>query len=299
MKHTHRPKQTSVADELFEYRLVGKKKLKLTMAITAGMMLAEIIGGLLTNSLALISDAGHMFTHFFALAISFGAILCANRKSCHHRTFGFYRMEILAALFNSLFLFAATVWILIESIKRIIYPAPVLGMQMFIIAVAGLIVNFISVLILHGAGKEDINIKSAFLHMWADTLSSVVIVVGAVIIYFTHWNIIDPILSIAIALLIVGWGWGLFRDSVNILLESAPKGMNSEQVSDALMKEIPEIKEITDLHIWEITSKMYSMTAHIKLKEQLGKEQERTILHTIKIILNKYFDIEHATIEIE
>lgn len=298
MKHTHRPKQTSVADELFEYRLVEKKKLKLVMAVTAGMMLAEIIGGLLTNSLALISDAGHMFTHFFALAISFGAILCANRESCHHRTFGFYRMEILAALFNSLFLFAATVWILIEGVKRIIYPAPVLGMQMFIIAVAGLLVNLVSVLILRGAGKEDINIKSAFLHMWADTLSSVVIVVGAVVIYFTHWNIIDPILSIAIALLIVGWGWGLFRDSVNILLESAPKGMNSEQVSDALMKEIPEIKEITDLHIWEITSKMYSMTAHIRLKEQLQKQQEKAILHTIKRILNEYFDIEHATIEI-
>ncbi|MBM3253554.1 MAG: cation transporter [Candidatus Omnitrophica bacterium] len=299
MKHSHKPKQTSVADKLFEYRSVEKKKLKLTMAITGIMMVAEIVGGLLTNSLALISDAGHMFTHFFALAISFGAILCANRESCHHRTFGFYRIEILAALFNSVFLFAVTIWILTEGIKRIIHPASVLSLQMFVIAVMGLIVNLVSAWILHAAGKEDLNVKSAFLHMWADTLSSVGIVIGAVIIYFTKWNIIDPILSIIIAVLIVGWGWSLFKDSVNILLESTPKGINSDQVSEVLIRENPEIKEITDLHIWEITSKMYSMTAHIRLKTELEKEGTKKVLYNIKDILNKKFDVEHTTIEFD
>lgn len=299
MKHPHGPKQTSVADELFEYRSVEKKKLKLTMAITGAMMMAEVIGGLFTNSLALISDAGHMFTHFFALLISFGAILCANRASCHHRTFGFYRVEILAALFNSIFLFAVTGWILFEGIKRIIHPAPVLGAQMFIIAIIGLIVNLISTLILHGADKEDLNIKSAFLHMWADTLSSVAIVVGAVVIYFTRWNIIDPVLSILIAVVVGAWGWQLFKDSVNILLESAPKGMDCNQVASALKAGIPDIEEITDLHIWEITSKMYSMTAHIKLKEKLSECGTKGILDRIKNILNTQFDIEHTTIEFD
>ncbi len=299
MKHSHKPKQIQGAEELFEYRSVEKNKLKLTMAITGIMMIEEVVGGLLTNSLALISDAGHMFTHFFALLISFGAILCANRKSCHHRTFGFYRVEILAALFNSVFLFAVTAWILVEGFKRIIHPAQVLGMQMFVIALIGLIVNLISALILQGAGKDDLNIKSAFLHMWADTLSSVAIIIGAVVIYFTHWNIIDPILSIIIALLIVSWGWQLFKDSVNILLESAPKGMDSEQVAKALREGVPEIEEITDLHIWEITSKMYSMTAHIKLKGKSVECNIKEILLKIKDIVNKQFDIEHTTIEFD
>lgn len=239
MKHAHRPKQTSVTEGLFEYRSVEKKKLKLTITITGITMIAEVIGGLLTNSLALVSDAEHMFTHFFALAISFGAIFCADRESCHHRTFGFYRIEILAALFNSIFLFGATAWILIESIKRIIHPSPVLGLQMFIVAIIGLLVNFVSVWILHGKGKDNLNIKSAFLHMWADTLSSVVIVFGAIIIYFTRWDIIDLVLSIGIGLVILSWGWGLLKDSVNILLEAVPKGINSEEIRAVLMQEVP------------------------------------------------------------
>lgn len=299
MKHNHRPKLTSTTEELFEYRSVEKKKLKLVIAVTGAVMVVEVIGGLLTNSLALISDAGHMFTHFFALVISLGAILFASRPSCHHRTFGFYRIEILSALFNSLFLFGVTVWILIEGIKRIIHPAPILGLQMFIIGVVGLLANLVSAWILHGTSKDDLNVKGAFLHMLADTVSSIVIVIGAVIIYFTGWNIIDPILSIGIALVIFGWGWGLFKDSVNILLEAAPKGITTDEVSEVLMKEVPAIKEITDLHIWEITSKMYSMTAHIKLKEQLVRTGIKKILNKIKQIVDEQFDIEHTTIEFE
>lgn len=299
MKHDHRPKLTSTTEELFEYRSVEKKKLKLVIAVTGAVMVVEVIGGLLTNSLALISDAGHMFTHFFALAISLGAIIFASRPSCHHRTFGFYRIEILSALFNSLFLFGVTVWILIEGIKRIIHPAPILGLQMFIIAVVGLLANLVSAWILHGTSRDDLNVKGAFLHMLADTVSSIVIVIGAVIIYFTGWNIIDPILSIGIALVIFSWGWGLFKDSVNILLEAAPKGITTDEVSEVLMKEVPAIKEITDLHIWEITSKMYSMTAHIKLKEQLVRTGIKKILNRIKQIVDEQFDIEHTTIEFE
>lgn len=299
MKHNHRPKLTSTTDELFEYRSLEKKKLKLAIAVTGVVMVVEIIGGLLTNSLALISDAGHMFTHFFALAISLGAILFANRPSCHHRTFGFYRIEILSALFNSLFLFGVTAWILIEGIKRIIHPAPILSLQMFIIAIVGLLANLVSAWILHGTSKDDLNVRSAFVHMIADTLSSVVIVIGAVILYFTGWTIIDPILSIGIALVIFAWGWGLFRDSVNILLEAVPKGITTDEVSEVLMKEVSAIKEITDLHIWEITSRMYSMTAHIKLKEQLVRTGIKKILNKIKQIVNEQFDIEHTTIEFE
>jgi cation diffusion facilitator family transporter len=299
MKHAHRPKQTLVADELFEYRSIEKKKLKLTMAITGVMMIAEIVGGFVTNSLALISDAGHMFTHFFALLISFSAILCAGRDPCRQRTFGFYRIEILSALFNSLFLFGATAWILIEGIKRILHPAPVLSLQMLLIAVIGLIVNLVSAGILHGAGKDDLNVKSAFLHMWADALSSIAIVAGAVIIYFTGWNILDPVLSVVIALLILGWGWQLFKDSTDILLESTPKGMDSGRVERALKQCSPEIEEITDLHIWEITSKMYSMTAHVRLKTGTTLSDAKMVLQAMKKTADEQFDIEHTTIEID
>lgn len=300
MKHSHLPKQHShVADELFEYRSVEKKKLKLTMAVTGIMMVAEIVGGFWTNSLALISDAGHMFTHFFALAISFAAILCASKVSCHHRTFGFFRVEILAAFLNSLFLFGATFWILAESIKRMIHPAPVLGVQMFVIAIIGLVVNLASIFILQGSHKDDLNVKSAFLHMLGDTLSSIVVVTGAVVIYFTGWNIIDPVLSVGIAVVILAWGWGLFKDSVDILLESAPKGINTEDISKTLMAEIPSIEEITDIHVWEITTKMYSMTAHIRLKEGHGQAGTKNVLGKIKTTVDKQFDIEHTTIEFD
>ena len=298
MKHEHRPKMNNPADGLFEYRAVEKKKLKSTIAITGIMMVAEFIGGLFTNSLALISDAGHMFTHFFALMISLGAIWCANMPSCNRRSYGFYRVEILAALLNSLFLFGVTVLILIEGIKRIIHPAAVLSGQMFIIAVIGLVVNMVSALILWGANKSDLNVRSAFLHMLADTMSSVVIVTGAVVIYFTNWNIIDPILSIGISFLIFVWGWGLFKDSVNILLESTPKGINYEEVCQTLINKIPEIDEISDLHIWTITSDMYSLTAHIRLKNSFNPEQEKELISRIKEMVNQHYNIEHTTIEL-
>ncbi|MDD5060280.1 MAG: cation diffusion facilitator family transporter [Candidatus Omnitrophica bacterium] len=299
MKHSHGPKHNSVADGLFEYRSVAKRKLKATMAITGAMMVVETVGGLLTNSLALISDAGHMFTHFFALLISFGAILCADKISCTRRSFGFYRIEILAALFNSVFLFIITFWILIEGIKRLTNLEPVLSTQMFIIAFIGLLVNLISTWILESESREDLNLKSVFLHMWADTLSSVAVIIGALIIHFTHWNIIDPILSIIIAILIFGWGYRLFKDSSNILLESVPKGIDINQVEQVLKRSVPEIDEITDLHIWEITSKMYSLTVHIRLKGESVECNIKAILLKIKDILNKQFDIEHTTIEFD
>jgi cobalt-zinc-cadmium efflux system protein len=298
MKHQHRPKQTSVADELFEYRSVEKKKLKLAMGITGITMLAEIVGGLFTNSLALISDGGHMFTHFFALAVSFSAILCSGIKECKRRTFGFYRIEILAALFNSVFIFAATAWIAFEGIQRMFRPEPVMSLQMLLIALIGLIVNLISAWILHGASKEDLNIKSAFLHLWADTLSSFAIIIGAVIINFTGWDIIDPLLSIVIALIILVWGWNLFRDSVNILLEFTPKGIDSDDVAKTIKEQVPEVEEIFDLHIWEITSKMYSLTAHIRVNRDFRQEETRLILEKIKKLVDKKYDIEHTTIEL-
>jgi cobalt-zinc-cadmium efflux system protein len=298
MKHSHGPKTKDSLFALEEYRVVEKRKLKLTMAITGSVMLIEIAGGILSNSLALLSDAGHMFTHFTALGISFAAIIIASKEPCHHRTYGYYRAEILAALFNSVFLFAVTAYILYAAIKRLFHPEAVLGLEMLLVASIGLVVNLASVFILRGSVRNDLNIRGAFLHVLADTVSSIVVIFGAIILSWTGWYVIDPLLAIGISLVILAWSWRLFRDSVNILLEGAPKGMNVDEISAELKKEIPEIREINDMHIWVITSNMYSLTAHI-VTNHTNNQQSKEIIDRINSLLSEKFDIHHTTIQLD
>jgi len=297
-KHAHRPKIRQSLAGLEEYRRVERKRLRLTMAITGSVMIVEVIGGILTRSLALLSDAGHMFTHFFALGVSFAAMRIACKEPCHHRTFGFFRAEILAALFNSLFLFAVTAYILYAGIRRLVHPEPVLGLQMFVVALIGLVVNILSALILRDSARDDLNIKGAFLHVMADTVSSVAIIVGAVIIYFSGWNVLDPLLAIGISVVIAVWAWGLLRDSVTILLEVAPRGVTVDVVGTELRKAIPGIREINDMHIWVITSNMYSLTAHITL-DPAAMASRGDILERINGLLDEKYDIQHTTIQFD
>jgi cobalt-zinc-cadmium efflux system protein len=239
-----------------------------------------------------------MFTHLFALTVSFAAIVFASREPSHQRTFGLYRVEILAALFNSLFLFAVTAVILYAGIRRLLYPQPVLGLQMLAVAGVGLVVNLVSVLILHGSSRDDLNVKGAFLHVLADTVSSVAIILGAVVLYVTGWDFIDPLLAIGISVLIFVWAYGLFREAVEILLESTPKGLNIEDVSRELKAALPEIREIRDMHIWVITSNMYSLTAHIVVNPTAAGGCNGPISR-INTILNEKYDIEHTTIQLD
>jgi len=297
MTHSHRPKLDSITN-IHEYGSVAKSKLVLSMAITGSVLAIEIVGSVLTGSLALGSDAGHMFTHLFALAISFTAITIACKEPCHHRTFGYFRAEILAALFNSIFLFAVTAYIFYQGIVRLLSPQPVLGFEMLVVALFGLAANGASILILRGTGRNDLNIKGAFLHMFADTISSVAIIIGAVIVSLTKWYFLDPLLGIGISILIFVWAWSLFRDSVNVLLESAPKGITIDKVTAELKNKIPEIEEITDMHIWEITSGMYSFTAHIRIGE-MDFKKSKEILNSINKLLNEKYGIEHTTVQFE
>jgi cobalt-zinc-cadmium efflux system protein len=299
VNHVHRPKASSSAAHLTEYRSVEKKKLGLALIITAAVMGLEVAGGILSRSLALVSDAGHMLTHTFALGISLAAIVLANRPVCCHRTYGVYRLEILAALFNSLFLFAVTAWILFESIQRFFAPEQVLSGQMLVVAMIGLAANLATAWLLRGASRSDMNVRSAFLHMLSDTVSSLAILIGAGVISVTGWNIIDPLLSSVIALVIFAWGWDLFKDAVNVLLETAPKGLTSEEIIQALKESFPDIREISDLHVWVITSRMFSMTAYVKVKEGLTVEQRRHLCQQIRRLADERYDIEHVTIEIE
>lgn len=297
MKHSHQPNRDSLSN-IHEYRNVAKNKIILAMAITASVMMVEFFGSLFTGSLALGSDAGHMFTHLFALTISLTAITVAGREPSHRRTYGFYRVEILAALFNSIFLFAVTAYIFYVGVLRLLNPQPVIGFEMLIVALFGLVANGLSILLLWSSVKNDLNIKGAFLHMFADAVSSIVIIFGGVIVTLTDWYFVDPLLGIGISVLIFVWAWGLLRDSVNILLETVPKGMNSDIVGSELKKNVPEIIEIRDIHIWEITSGMYSFTAHLLINSG-DCSNCRMVLEKASRFLNERYGIEHSTIQIE
>lgn len=305
MVHEHKPK---VKDDhqhqnhnghhhKYSHRAKEKGRLKLVIYITGITMIIEVIGGVISGSLALISDAGHMFTHAFALLISLVAIVLASKPADMRKTFGYYRIEILAALFNSIMLFFIMGWIFYEGYQRIIHPLPIRVTEMLIVSTVGLIVNIVCAIILAGVSKEDLNVRSAFVHMIGDTASSVGIILGAVIILNTGWTIIDPILSILIGVVILIWAWNLARESLHILLEAAPRKVNVEKVKEEILK-FKGVMEITDLHIWTITSNMYSLMAHIRVED--GRISERKILiEDINQMLNHKFDIVHTSLQFE
>lgn len=301
MIHFHRP-LTSLphfhdhedADHRHAHRAVERKRLILTMALTGSTMVIEIVGGILTGSLALLSDAGHMLTHFFALLVSFIAIRLASLPTHPRRSFGLYRIEVLAALLNGITLLVITGFIFYEAVIRLLHPAPIKELPMFVVAVIGLVVNLASAVILLDVGKSDLNVRSAFLHMLGDTASSVGIVIGAIVIYFTGWYVIDPLLSILIAVVILIWSWNLLRDSINILLETAPKHIDIEEVISAIREEAPEITEVHDVHIWEITSQMYSMTAHLIFRDDCSVSECARVFERLHDPLLKKFQISHV-----
>ncbi len=305
MVHEHKPK---IKDDYqhhdhnghhhkYSHRAKEKGRLKLVIYITGITMIIEVIGGVISGSLALISDAGHMFTHAFALLISLVAIVLASKPADMRKTFGYYRIEILAALFNSIMLFFIMGWIFYEGYQRIIHPMPIRVTEMLIVSTVGLIVNIVCAFILVGVSKEDLNVRSAFVHMIGDTASSVGIILGAVIILNTGWTIIDPILSVLIGVVILIWAWNLARESLHILLEAVPRKVNVEKVKEEILK-FKGVMEITDLHIWTITSNMYSLMAHIQVED--GRISERKILiGDINQMLNHKFDIVHTSLQFE
>ncbi len=283
----------SVDNHLFEYQHTEQKKIKISLSITIIAMILEIIGGYLTNSMALYSDAGHMFTHAFALIIGLTAIIIAQKPPCHHRTFGLYRAEVLAAFINGLFLLAVVAIIIYEAILRLLHPIQIYGLEMLIIAFIGLIVNVLSILILRGAHKENLNIRSVFYHMFADAISSVGIVIAALIIMSTNWIFIDPIVSIGISAIIVFWAWGVLKDSTRILLELAPKGLNIDMISEDLKKNFPEIRELHNIHLWSISPDMLVFSAHMQFDtNKVQGTQEGTISKINDYLLKKYNIIE-------
>jgi cobalt-zinc-cadmium efflux system protein len=295
--HDHSSKN-AFTERLFDYRSVEKRKLILSLSITLVVMIVEVVGGFLTHSIALISDAGHMFTHCFALGISVAAIMIARKPLCHHRTFGLYRAEIVAAFVNGLFLLFVVAIITYEAILRIIHPEEVLSIHMLMIALVGLAVNLVSIGILHGSHKEDMNVRSVFYHMVADAASSVSIVVAAIVIFYTGWNIIDPLVSLGISGVIIYWAWGILKDSTIILLEMAPRGLNTDIISDDLKSHFPEIRELFNVHLWTITADMLVFSAHVLLNEaQENSVNQDTLIERINRYLSEQYQVIESTIQ--
>jgi cobalt-zinc-cadmium efflux system protein len=290
--------KNSFSEHLFEYRFVEQKKLILSLFITVITMILELIGGYLTNSMALLSDAGHMFTHTFALVIGLAAIFIASKPPCHHRTFGLYRAEVLAAFVNGLFLIVVVGLIVYEAVLRILHPIKILGLEMLLIAFIGLVVNVTSIMILKGSHKENLNIRSIFYHMFADAISSIGIVIAALVIMYTNWTFIDPFVSIGISIVILFWAWGILKDSTRILLETAPKGLNIDMISDDLKKNFSEIRELHNVHLWSITPDMLVFSAHAQIESSKVQIKQEDVISKINDYLLKKYNIIECTIQI-
>jgi cobalt-zinc-cadmium efflux system protein len=286
------------SEHLFEYQHVEQKKLLFSLSITTVVMVVEILGGYFTNSVALLSDAGHMFTHVFALLIGIAAISIARKPPCHHRTFGLYRAEVLAAFVNGLFLLVVVGLIIYEAILRVLYPVKILGQEMLFIAFIGLSVNAISIAILRGSHKENLNIRSIFYHMFADAISSVGIVLAALVIMLTDWTFIDPLVSIGISIIILVWAWGVLKDSTRILLETSPKGLNIDIISDDLKKNFTEIKDLHNIHLWSITSDMLVFSAHVQIDQLKIQTNQEDVISKINDYLLQKYNIIECTIQI-
>jgi cobalt-zinc-cadmium efflux system protein len=261
-------------------RVRNRRRLLWTLLLTGAAFVAEAIGGILTNSLALLSDAGHMFTHLLALGVSYLAVVFSSLPSTERRTYGLNRLEILAALFNGATLFAISIGISYEAYRRLVEPLPIATGPVLVIAVIGLVVNLIGAVILSGAEQKDLNVRGAVVHLLTDTFSSIAVIVGVVVISLTGWTVIDPLLSVVICVVILFWALRLVWDSVDILLEATPRDVNMQDVVQGL-RQIPGIRDVHHLHVWCITSGMYALSAHVDVDDLRVSDTER-VAHPIR-----------------
>jgi cobalt-zinc-cadmium efflux system protein len=277
------------------YHLIAR--MKFAVILTVGILLLELVGGILTHSLALLSDAGHVFADVFALGLSWVALVLSGLPSNQRKTYGYFRAEVLAAVTNGATLFLVALWIFYEAIGRIMSPEPVKSLEMFFIALVGLVVNLIVLLKLKGATQQSLNIKSAFLHVLGDMLSSVGVIAGGIIMLVTGFYIVDPIISILIGLIILRGAFGVIRECSDILLEGVPRNIKLSEV-EKVLKQVTGVVDIHDLHVWSISSAHPALSAHVVVEEQTT-HSTKEILDEIQAQVKEKFDIEHLTIQFE
>jgi cobalt-zinc-cadmium efflux system protein len=264
--------------------------------LTGAFMLAEIAGGLLSGSLALLADAAHMLTDFASLALAWYGFLLARRPADWRRTYGYDRFSILIAFANGLALFALAAWIAVEAWHRLSEPGAVLGGVMLWVALAGLAVNILAFWVLQGGDQENLNMRAAMLHVAGDLLGSVAAIAAAIVILWTGWTPIDPILSVLVALIILRSAWRVVSESGHILLEGTPSGVDSREIARDLAEHLPEIEEVHHVHAWAITQERPMVTLHVRTKETSHPER---IAANVKRRLADRFGVAHCTVEVE
>ncbi|MFQ5779244.1 MAG: cation diffusion facilitator family transporter [Nitrospiria bacterium] len=272
-----------------------RRSLWIAFGVNAVYALVEVMGGIITGSLALLADAGHMFSDVVALGISIFAVKLAEKPPTLEKTYGYHRAEVLAALINGLTLWLIAGLIFHEAYHRLFSPPEVKGFGMLFVATVGLGINIGVALVLRKRAAEDLNLKGAFLHVVADILGSIGAIVAALAILITGWNYADPIIGVLIAILILYSSWELVRDSVDILMEGTPKEIKLEDVRCALI-EIPGIHEVHDLHVWSLTSGKFAFSAHAVVKDL---SQGQSVLGQASRILSDQFRIGHTTLQLE
>ncbi|HXF81471.1 MAG TPA: cation diffusion facilitator family transporter [bacterium] len=278
-----------------ETRAADRRRLSAALAISLAILIAEVAGGILSGSLALLADAGHVASDVAALGLSLFALWMVSRPATSQKTFGFYRIEIVAALANGATLMLIAGLILAEAWQRLRQPPAVQGGLMMAVSALGLLGNLVAFLILAGSRGGSLNLRGAFLHVAGDLLGSVAALAAALVILATGWTPVDPLASAAIAVVIVGSAWRLMRDSLNVLLEGVPSGMRYDEVTAAI-RAVAGVTDLHDLHVWSITSDFPVLTAHVVLA---AGTDPAGVLRALQSVLHDRFGITHATLQLE
>ena len=277
-----------------ESRSLQQKNLRRVLLLTGVFMVVEVIAGFFTGSLALLADAGHMLTDVAALSLSAFAMWMAGKPSTPENTYGYHRAEILAAVVNAVVLLLLATWILYEAYDRFGAPIQVLGIPMLLVGLIGLVVNLASLKLLDGHADESLNLRSAYLEVVSDAISSLGVILGGAIILTTGWVLIDPLLSVGISFFIVWRTWALLSQAVHVLMEGVPAGVDAREVGRA-MADVPGVKGIHDLHIWTITSGLDALSSHVVVP--VGEDRDAVLQH-LQQLLAEQFGIEHVTLQI-
>jgi cobalt-zinc-cadmium efflux system protein len=289
MTHSHGKRGSQIHGQ------ADKRALAIVLALTALFLGVEVVGGLLTGSLALLADAGHMLSDVLSLGLALFAVWLADQPVTPNKSFGYKRAEILAALFNGVTLVAISIWIFAEAYQRIEEPPEILGGWMLVVAMFGLLINVAGARILSRSGGESLNVQGALRHVIADVLGSLGAIAAAGIIILTGWPYADPLISILIGLLVLGSSWKLLRDSVNILLEQTPRGIDAGEVGER-MAVAEGVEEVHDLHIWTITSGFSALSAHVLVGRDENCHARRRDLEEL---LAREYGIEHTTLQVD
>lgn len=273
----------------------NERALWMALGLTSTFLIAEVIAGIVFQSLALLADAAHMFTDAAALAIAVAAVRIARRPADAKRTYGYHRFEILAAAFNAVLLFGVALYILYEAYRRFNAPAEVQPLGMLVVATLGLAVNLLSMRFLQAGKDTSLNVKGAYLEVWADMLGSIGVIVAALVIRFTGWAWVDTLVAVGIGLWVLPRTWVLLKESLNILLEGAPEGVDVDEVGRTMLA-VPGVTDVHDLHVWVLTSGKNALTAHVVHAAGIDGA---SLIEPLKEMLADRFKVFHTTLQVE